>query len=228
MIEGHRTVRHDGGEPSALACLVRVRFQQRPELLAFDLREARQEMLNRAEFGDELLRRLLADALDARNVVRLVAHQSHDLDNPGRLDPEAIPGVLLGEHLVLHRIEDADRRGKKLEHVLVAGHNDHVQPFRRGLLGKCPDQVVRLEALEFHDRDRKGFHHPMDVGNLLRQGAGHRGAVGLVFFEFFVAEGRALLVEHHGQVSGPPLSDDLLQHRDEAIDGIRRKAGGGR
>src|SRR5881628_3577411 len=62
-LEGHRTIRDDGGQLPALARCVRLRFKETPELVALHLGQAREEVLDGAELGDELLRRLLADAL---------------------------------------------------------------------------------------------------------------------------------------------------------------------
>src|SRR5713226_4988126 len=63
----------------------------------------------------------------------------------------------------------------------------------------------------------------MDVRDLPRQRIRHRWPVRLVLLELHVSEGGPLLVERDGQVRGATLADDLLQHRGESVDGIRRK-----
>src|SRR5207249_4752610 len=114
-IEGDRTVRDDGREFSALARLIRMRLQEAAELVPLHLGQVREKVLDGAELADELLRRLLADALDAGNVVGGVSHKAHHLDDPRRLDAEPVQAVLLGQEFVLDRIIDADRRRQQLE-----------------------------------------------------------------------------------------------------------------
>src|SRR5207245_1030311 len=76
---------------------------------------------------------------------------------------------------------------------------------------------------------RECFDYPMDVRDLPRQRVRHRWPVCLVLLELRVPEGGPLLVERHGEVLGAALADDLLQHRGEPVDCIRRtpRCGGG-
>ena len=71
----------------------------------------------------------------------------------------------------------------QLEHVLVAGDDDHFAAGRFGAAGDGADHVVGLEAGVFEHGNAHGLQQAADVGDLLQQvGRGLR-AVGLVLGE---------------------------------------------
>ena len=141
---------------------------------------------------EQVLRALVADARRAGNVVDGVAHErqqvghlvgahAHELLDLGGV----VPGVVLGG------IEHRDPVGDELQHVLVAGHDDHVEALLLGAAGDGADHVVGLEARVLQDRDAHGFEHAADVGDLVGRSGGISVAVGLVLGEFLRRAGWA-------------------------------------
>ena len=87
---------------------------------------------------------LLADAFHAGNVVRRIAHQSHDLDDPRWLDPEPLAAFRLAGPFILHGIVNPHVRRQELEHVLVARDDHDVVALALRLLGaRSPGQQSR-------------------------------------------------------------------------------------
>ncbi|MCG3773224.1 MAG: hypothetical protein JW395_0028 [Nitrospira sp.] len=138
-IECHRAIQLDGRQPPAETSILSLVDQQGLDPGRRDLLDAAQEFFYRAELGNQLHRRLLADALHAGNIVRRVAHEPHDLHHARRLYAETFAAFCFAEPLVFHRIVDADVGRQELEHVLVAGDDDNVEPGLLGLVRQRAD-----------------------------------------------------------------------------------------
>ncbi len=75
----------------------------------------------------------------------------------------------------------------ELQHVLVAGHDHHVELFA-GAPRDGADHVVRFEARILQHRDAHRFQQSPDVGDLLAQIGRHFGAIGFVAGESLLAK----------------------------------------
>ena len=90
-VELERQVAAHGDEPAAELEQLPVLVDLLPDAGVLDLVEPAEQGVERAELLDERLGRLLADAGDAGNVVRGVAPQGQDVDDPVGLDAEELP-----------------------------------------------------------------------------------------------------------------------------------------
>ena len=219
-LEGDGTIQLDGHQPPAEAGVLGLVDQEGFDPGRRDFLDAAQKLFNRAELGDQLHRRLLADPLHAGNIVRRIAHEPHDLDDARRFHAEPFETFRFAEPLVFYRVVDAHVGRQELEHILIAGDDDDVEPGPFRLVRERADQIVRLVPGLPDSGNIKSFHHAMDVGNLGAHAVRHRRPLRLVVFELRVAQGRPLFVERHDEAIRLLLANNLQQHRREAEDGV--------
>jgi hypothetical protein len=183
----------------------------------------REEAFERSVLDDQIARALFADARHALDVVDRIAHQRQDIDYLIRHDAELLLHAACVEpRAVVARVEDADAVADELEEVLVARDNGHVEPGRHRLLRQRPDYIVRLVAFGGEDRHAQGFARGMHHGNLLRQLVRHRRSIGFVVGGEVVAERPSRQIEGRCDIGGVVLVEQLAQHRDEDVHGVRR------
>ena len=181
-----------------------------------------------AEFLQQLPRRLFADPRHAGDVVRGVPHQAQKVHHVRRLDAKAFLHLGDAEALFLHGVEDRCVLGDQLAQILVAGDQHHVTALRLEAPRQGAENVVRLVPLQADGGDVERLDQPVDIGNLHLQVVRHGWAVGLVVRVHFVPEGRAALVEGDAEIVRLFLLHQLLQHVLEAEHRLRGQSGGGR
>ena len=179
-----------------------------------------------AVFLDEGDGALLADALDARDVVRGVAHQALDVDELAGGD-----AVFLLHGLHVHGDglaaahggggqQDGGGVADQLQTVPVSGGEEAVVAAGGAGGGQGAEDVVGLPALRRHlavaQRSQKLFQHR----HLCSQLVGHLVAGGLVAVVHFVAEGRGLEVEGHGHLVGVTFLKQGEQDIQKAENGV--------
>ena len=185
----------------------------------FDLARPLQRRFHRAETKHQVARPFVADARRAGNVVHRVAlerqqvrhlggRNTHELGHFGRV----VQGVVLG------RVEHPDALVHQLEHVLVAGNNDHVHAGGRRLPRDGSDHVVGLVARAFDHRHPHRPEQAADQRDLPGQVLGHRRAVGLVVREFLLAKRGTFAFKDRRQVLGMVRRLQLAQHVVENVD----------
>ena len=107
----------------------------------------REQRLEVAIGGDQVLRTFLTDAGDALDVVDRVPHQRDDVDNLRGLDTEPLfDAGRVVPRTVFFWVVDLDAVVNELEEVLVPGHDRHVEASLSRLRRQRPDHVVGLEA----------------------------------------------------------------------------------
>ena len=226
-VGGHGGVVGEADQFAGQAHLVGEAHQGLALLRLLDLVGALQEGVEVAELGEELHRRLDADAGRARDVVDAVAGQGLDLHHPLGAETEFLDHLLAPDLQLLHRVEHADLLVDQLHQVLVGGDDDHLAAGLGHLSGVGGDQVVGLVAVELQRRHAErpcGLAHQ---GKLRDQILRRRRAVSLVLVVELVAEGLLGAVEDHRQMGGLlqlHLAEELPQHVAEARDGPQRHA----
>ena len=221
-VELDRCVGDDRGEELGEADLLGVRLDLRAER-ALELVGRFEQPFDAAKLGEQLLRRLLADARAAGDVVRRVAHQPEQVDHL-----TDVRQAILGEHFgrahrlviaAVARSELEDAVGDELPVILVGRHHIDVELLLRSLRGDGADHVVSLVARDLEQGDVPGLDESADVGygcvDVLRRLL----ALCLVFGECFVAEGGPGGIESDGGVGGRESSEDIVKRVDEAEDG---------
>ena len=183
-----------------------------------------QQLVNGAELRDEFDRRFLADAFHPRNIVGASPIRPIIFHDARWLDPEPLAAFGFPEPLVFNRIVDADVRGEKLEHVLVAGNDDDLEAGPLRLTRQGPDQIIRLIARLSEGGNVQRFDNAMNVGNLHTHAFRHRRTLRLVRLVFFMAERGTLLVEGNGETMRLVLPDNLHQRGGKPVDGVGLKA----
>ncbi len=168
-----------------------------------------------------------ADAGHTGDVVDLVAHQREEIDDQLRTDAKLGAHALDVVDAAGHGVDQGDVRADQLRHVLVAGGNHHVAPQRRALACQSANHVIRLDPLDAEQRQAQRAHAGMQRLDLAAQIIRHRRAVGFVFGEQLVAEGRALGIEDHGEGAVRILPAQRQQHVQHALHRAGRFAGGG-
>ncbi len=214
------------GEPRVVGVLGQVLLA----LGAGDLVDAREHRLEVAEALQQLRGGLVADAGDARDVVRGVALEADEVGHELGRDPVAVDHALAVVDL---RVGDA-ARGRhdphavldELVRVAVAGDDHHRDAALLGLLGERGDHVVGLEALDRDVAVAEGLDQRAQVRPLELEQVGPARALGLVV-------GRQLLAAGHPRVPDDDrrhrtvVREDLHEHRGESEDRVGRPPVGG-
>ncbi len=198
-----------------------------------------EDVLQRSEPLDELNGRLRTHAPDTRDVVGTVAHQGEVVGHTLRRHAQALRGVALVDHLLLHRgraappgVEEFDAAADQLVEVLVARDDDRPQPRVRRLSRQSADDIVGFETLQLDHRDSKASEdltNPSHGGvEILLQGLVELLPRGLVVLVDLVPE-RLLTasIEDESDVVRPVLAQDLADELCDAPRGRGVLAAGG-
>ncbi len=214
-------------EQLRLPRLVGVQPQRFLALRPGDLVDVLQQILERAELGDQLPRGLVADSGDALDLVGGVALQPDEVgdavgrDAVAKLDP--FRRVDVDVRNAARRHHQADVLGDELERVPV-GRDDaglHSGCVRAGREGG--DHVVGLPALELEVAVAEGLDDRPEVRELLAQEIGHRPAVSLVRLgDLGAVDGPR--VPGDGDPTRPVVGQQLEQHVREAEERVGREA----
>ena len=198
-------------------------LQKRLAMARFQLIDPREERVERAVGRDQINGALLANSRHARHVVASVADEGQHVDDLIRRDAELVEHPLRVEPgAIFPRVVDADAAADQLEEVLVDRDDGDLETGCLRTSGDGADDVVCLVAAGGQDRHPQGLArlvHPVD---LLRQIVGHGGAVRLVVGRDTVAKGRPGQVERRGEVGRRMVLNQLAQHGDEHVHGVRR------
>ena len=202
--------------------------------LALELRLVGEDVLDRAVVREQLRGRLLADASDARDVVRRVAREGEIVDHlRGRSEMPALAHlrlvVDLGGVARMGGTVEPDARTHQLRRVLVGRRHVDVEAGGGGLHRQGAHHVVGLEAVDADDGDlqRLGkFERIRDRGGEV---LGHLLALRLVGRVRRVAERGSARIHRQDGVRRPLLLEDGLEAVHEAderrgVDARRRHA----
>jgi hypothetical protein len=190
-----------------------------------------EHLLEGPVLGDQLRCRLVADAGDARDVVRRVAFEPDEIGD--LVGPDSVASVDALGRVHVH-VGDAPRGhhqadvvGDELERVAVGGDDACPDAGFVGAGGKRRDHVVRLPALELEVAVAERLDDGTEVGELLLQQSRHGTALGLVLL--------GQLVPVHGpriprdrDALGTVVGEQLEEHVREAEQGVRGEALGRR
>ena len=196
------------------------------ELFALEILQMRVEIFHRFIVIQELLRRLFADAIDARNVVALVSHQPLHLDHPRRCETVMLRQILWRHdlHLLPLALWEADRHllTHQLKQIAVAAEDDALAAQRRLVRAHRADDVVGFIAL---DAERLNVHIAqrfLDQRHLHQQILRHTGARALVVGIALVAEHLLRNIKGHKQRVGLETLNGRLQRVQKTVDRVRR------
>ena len=231
-IELHGRVVDDRGEllgHERFAALLAQFLLRRGRL---DLVQVLVNLLQIAPLVEQLHRALVAQPLDAGDVVGLVAHDRLVVDDLDRIDAIAVADALIGvvaHHIALVGAEhvDGDAVADELDEVAVERGDPGFDALRDRLVGQRRQHVVGLVALRLEDRHAEGLRDLAAAVDLRRQVLGHRVAVRLVVGVQFAAEGRAVVhIQRQRDVAGLEVVEHGEQRVGEAVDGADHLAGG--
>ncbi len=200
--------------------------------LAFDLVHPVDQLGERAELGDPLRGGLLPHPRDARQVVARVATQRREVRVLHGREAVLCHDLVRGETGHFADPTAGHQRGHlradQLEHVTVAGDDEHVQTGVDRLAGQRGDDVVRLETGHRQPGDAERVEHLEDQGELAAEFGGRFPPVGLVFDVLLVPERGLAPVEGHRHVCGLLVLQHFDEHGGEAVDRVGRLPVGGR
>ncbi len=184
--------------------------------LAFQFRGVGEDAFHGAEAREEVRRRLLADALDAGDVVGRVAGEREVVDHlgGGSEAPMFADPLLVVDFRRVARVGgtvEADVGGDELGGVLVWGGEVDREAFRRAEARQGAHHVVRLEAFRAQDGDVQGVRQLERVGDVGREVLGHFLPRGLVGGIGLLAEGRAGRVHRQDEVVGLFAAQDAQE-----------------
>ncbi len=189
-------------------------------------RRVGQDVFHRAERGDELTCRLVADAGDAGHVVGRVADERQVVGDEARLHAQSLGCVLDAHPLLFDRcraatagVEQPDARSDQLLEILVPRHDDHVHARVASLGRQRADDVVGFVALERQNRNvvrlqqlTDALHPAIEVRLQLLGEFFARGLVGGIAL---VSE-RQTGVVHPTEVLGLVLLEQSVEKVDDA------------
>ena len=208
-----------------------MRGERLATLLARHGGQVRVDALERAEAHEQVRRRLVADAGDARDVVRGVALEAEEVGHERRRDAVARLDALRRVHVhVRHaarREQHAHVRRHELERVPVVRDHAGRDACRLRARRQRADHVVGLVPLERHVAVAERLDERPEVRLLLAQQVGRRLARRLVAREALEPVRRAL-VPRHEHAPRPVVAEQPHQHVREAEQGVGREAVGGR
>ena len=187
-----------------------------------DLGRVRDDVVERAVLREPFDRGLRPDLVDAGHVVDRIADQRQVVEELVGAHAELGEHTRLVQRLVGHRVDAGDAGHDELRHVLVAGGDQRLDIRALGRVRQRGDDVVRLDAFDHQQRPAMRAHQRVQRLDLAREILGHRRPVRLVLRIPVVAKRLARRVEHHGEVVGRRVVDELLQHRQHAA----HRAGG--
>ncbi len=195
--------------------------------------EVLENLGRRSIFPDQLRRRLLADAGDARNVVDGIAHEGLDFDRFIGAVTDFLFQLLRINHLIALHIVHEGAVVEHLAQVLVLGdHEDLVPPSHPTvLIAKAPghggDQVIGLEAPLLKDRDAAVANDAEDALFLGEEIARPLLPRRLIVRRDLLAEDLLVAaIDDHGQIVRLALLDQAQEHLGEDVGGLDRLAGG--
>ena len=198
-----------------------------PALLLLDLRRAGEQRFEIAIFGDELGRRLDANAGDARHIVHRVARQRLDVDDLIGRHAEFFHHFRRAHLTVLHRVIQGDAGADQLHQVLVGGDDaaGGAGLNREARIGG--DEVVGLVVLLLDAGDVEGTGGLADQAELRAEIGGRVWPLGLVLRVDVVAERLGGMIEDDGEMggllAGVRFLQELPQHVAEALHGADGK-----
>ncbi len=190
-----------------------------PPLRLLDVARMGQQVLQRAVDADELGRGLDADPRHAGHVVDAVAGERLHVDHLLGPDTELLLHLGGADRPVLDRIEELHLVGDELHQVLVRGDDGDGGARLHRRLGIGGDEVVGLVVVALDARHREGVGRLAHQCELRDQVVGRRRPVRLVGLVDAAAEGEARGIEHHGDMVGVGLLQQLQQHVGETENG---------
>ena len=176
--------------------------------------------------SDDLGGRLFPHAGDPGNIIRGVPHQRLEVDDLGGRYLVLLQHVLRKEILHLapallcpgHPHAYAVRG--ELQQVPVSGNDAHLHTRLRRLQRDRADQVIRLIALQHHQRNIHCAEDLLDKRNLFLKLLGHCFSGPFIFGVDLVAESGRFHVKGDRQVLGLFFIQDPEQDIQEAVDSI--------
>src|SRR6266849_6528403 len=123
----------------------------------FEAVETREQTLESAEMLDERASGFLANAGDALDVIDGIAHQRHDIDQCARLDAETLAHLAHADAPVAHSVPQRNVGSGELHEILVAGDDDRVEAFARGVYGERADNIIGFDAVHHDAFNSDGF-----------------------------------------------------------------------
>ena len=180
--------------------------------LAGNFRRVLNDRIQRLILVQPLRCRFRADLVDARNVVRAVAHQRQVVDDLFGIDIELGFDALTIHARVAHGVDQHDVLVDELRHVFVAGGNQHAFAACGGAACQRTDHVVGLNAGDAQQCHTVRCHRVEQRLNLHAQIIRHRRAVRFVLGKQLVAKSFSGRVKDHGELRVARFARQLQQH----------------
>jgi hypothetical protein len=195
-------------------------------LFRLQLGSVSQKAIEAAVMRDQIDRALLADARNASHVVARIAHECEYVDDLRRLHAKLLDDPSFIEpRSVLARVVNGDRVvANELKEVLVDRNDRHLVACRGRPRRDRSEHIVGFVARHGEDWDAHRLTRLVDPIDLLDQIVWHLRAVGLVIGHDLVAERGAGQVERGSDMGRVVIGEELSQHRDKNVDGVRRTA----
>ena len=198
-----------------------MRFQKSRDARRLDVFEVFVNILQRAVRADQINRGFLADAGNARNVIRRIAAQAFVIGHEER--PETI--------FCLHRarrknveIGNAASREQylnslidKLQRVAVASHNRHVQVVAQTKLRQRAQNVVAFVTALLVMRDAQTIEQIARGAALNLQVVRRSGAIGFIFGEVVVTKSRAARIQRDEGIFRLIFIEQAQEHAHETV-----------
>ena len=180
---------------------------------------------------DQLGRRLLPYPGHPGQIVGWVASQGGVLGVQDRGDTGAfedagfvVEGVVRHAPAVVEHLDEGVF--DELVGVTVPGDDDDVVAAVAAAGGQGGDEIVGFETDQLQHRQMQRFDHLTDQAHLLAQDVGGFGSARFIGGDGLVAKGRLWPIETHRHLVGTVVTQQVDEHRGEAVHGVGDLAGG--
>ena len=183
-----------------------------------------QQIRHRAELLQQLDPRLLTDPRNPRQIVRLVSHETLQINELLRCEFISLFHLLRIIQIELRNALPGDQYmgsiGRQLQRILVPGDNQRLQALCFTHLRNGADDIIRFETVCFQIPDSHSSQDLLHNRHFHGQFCRHFPPPRLVLVVRFMPEGGRLPVPCHRHVSRIVIIEDLQQHIQESEDSL--------
>ena len=184
----------------------------------------REEILERPEVLNQSRRRLRPHTLDARNVVGRVPHQTLNVSDRARWNTEFLDDLRDPDAEIADGIVEGHLLGDALHEILVAGdEHDRVARSPPGAWPAWPGCRRPRSACRAKQRIAIASTRRRTYGNWTRELLVRSFSIRFVFGVDFATERRPRQVERRSGILRLLGAKETLEHRGDAVDGVRRQ-----
>ena len=223
-VEVHVAIVLERDELTAQKRLLAMRLQVVAQALALNLREVVVNALERAVGVQELARGFGADVRHTGNVVRAVPHEREQVRHLRHLDAEALHDLGRADHPIAHGVPHEHVVTDELHEILVGGDDDRSERLLAAMPNGRGDEVIGFDPVLLEASHRERSHDVLAALELGGEVGRRRRAMRFVLRVDIAPKRIAPRIHRYGEEHRFAFAHEPLEHRDGAVNGLRRLA----